>query len=92
MSAVELFENFTAETCFAVLGHNATEHKIDELVTAVIAGREDKANLEAWAAGDARKIKRLVDMLVRADNALAHCGVPKKSPVRVNINTCLKET
>lgn len=48
--------------------------------------------LEAWRAQDARKIKRLCDMLVRADNALATCGVPKKSPVRVNINTCLKET
>lgn len=48
------------------------------------------SNLQCWASGDARKIKRLIGMLVRADNALATCGVPKKSPVRVNINDTLK--
>lgn len=52
----------------------------------------DPSTLRAWLAGDARKIKRLVDMLVRADNALAHCGVSKKSPVRVNINEALRTT
>ncbi len=50
------------------------------------------SHLEAFAASDARKIKRLVEMLVRADQALATVGVGKKSPVRVNINTCIKET
>jgi hypothetical protein len=48
------------------------------------------SNLEAWAAQDARKIKRLTALLVRADNALAVCGVGKKSPVRANINAALK--
>lgn len=52
--------------------------------------RSENSTLRAWQSGDARKIKRLVEMLVRADNALATCGVGRKSPVRVNIHDALK--
>lgn len=51
---------------------------------------EKLAHLRAFAADDSRKIKRLCDLLVRADNALAHCGVGKLAPVRANINAALK--
>jgi hypothetical protein len=54
--------------------------------------RLENSSLRAWRSGDARKIKRLVDMLVRADDALATCGISRKSPVRVNIHNALEST
>jgi hypothetical protein len=53
--------------------------------------RDGYSNLIAWQASDALKIQRLIEMLVRADAALATCGVGKKSPIRVNINETLRQ-
>ena len=60
-------------------------------VAEVTAPLQNKiSHLEAHAAGDARKIKRLCELLIRADTALANLGIGRKAPVRVNIHDALR--
>lgn len=67
--------------------HDLAQERLAEISSL----RSENSTLRAWQSGDSRKIKRLVAMLVRADSALARCGVGSGAPVRVNINSALKE-
>ena len=54
--------------------------------------RMDISQLRAWQAIDARKIKRLCAVLVRAEAALRTCGVGEGAPICRAIRSALKET